>query len=253
MKPISWYKSLAFPKNRREHGCFIIEGKRAVDQILTFHIDSIEELLHTDDTAPPSTAKPIKIRAISAVNMKSICASRTPQGIAAVVRIPPDTYTSKIPEQPLLGSRVLLLEHVQDPGNVGTLIRTAAAFGVNGVILSDQCADPFSPKAVQSTAGSVLSVWIRKTAEYLPLASGLKNRGYKLLAADLAGSESGDFKNLGPHILALGSEGAGLSGGLLEMCDYRMRIPIAESGAESLNVAVSGAVCMFILRECCHP
>ncbi|MDR2577206.1 MAG: RNA methyltransferase [Chitinispirillales bacterium] len=257
MKPVSWYKSLSQSKYRREHGYFLIEGKRAVDQLLAFHIDSIEELLCTEDTAPfyifPITAKSVPIRTISVPNMASICTSRTPQGIAALVRIPVDTYTSKIPEQPTLGGRILLLEHVQDPGNVGTLIRTAAAFGIDGVILSGQCADPFSPKAVQSTAGSVLSVWIRKSDEYLSMVSGLKNRNYKLLAADLAGSESHDFNNTGPHILALGSEGAGLSDELLNECDYRIRIPIVESGAESLNVAASGAICMFILSRHFRP
>ena len=250
MKPVSWYKSLALPKNRRQYGYFMIEGKRAVDQILTYHLGCVEELLCVGDAAlspPPSTGIPVRI--ISEANMKSICASKTPQGIAALVRIPPDAYTSKIPEQSIPGGRILLLEHIQDPGNVGTLIRTAAAFGINGVIMSEQCADPFSPKTIQSTAGSVLSVWIRKTDEYLLMVDELKSKhGYKLIAADLDGSESYDFKGINRHILALGNEGSGLSGDTLNRCDHRIRIPIEESGAESLNVASSGAICMFILR-----
>jgi len=252
MKPISWYKSLGQSKYRRQYGYFLIEGKRAVDQILTYHRDSVEELLcvdGVDGANPPDTAIPA--RAISEANMKSICTSRTPQGIAALVKIPPDVYTSQVPaiDTSNPNSRVLLLEHVQDPGNVGTLIRTAAAFGVAGVILSDQCADPFSPKAVQSTAGSLLSLWIRKAGEYLLMVDELKERGFRLIAADLDGSESYCFDNPVPHILALGSEGAGLTAGVLDKCDYRVRIPIVESGAESLNVAASGAIFMFLLRK----
>ena len=252
MKPIAWYKSLALAKNRREYGCFLIEGRRAVEQVLTYHRACVEELLCVDDAAssiPTSTGVPI--RTISGPNMKSICTSKTPQGIAALVRIPADTYTSKIPESSKKSQRVLLLEHIQDPGNAGTLIRTAAAFGVDGVIMSDQCADPFSPKVVQSTAGSVLSLWIRKTDQYISMADELKNQHkYKLIAADLNGSESHEFiKGVNQHILALGNEGSGLSGGILDRCDYRIKIPIVESGAESLNVASSGAICMFMLSS----
>ena len=248
MKPVSWYKSLALPKNRRQYGYFLIEGKRAVDQVLTYHPGSVDELLCIDE-ASSSTPLPddIPVRKVSDANMKSICSSKTPQGIAALVRIPPDAYTSKVPEQSSPGGSVLLLEHIQDPGNVGTLIRTAAAFGVGGVILTDRCADPFSPKAVQSTAGSVLSLWVRKTDRYLPMVDELRGFGYRLVAADLDGSDPLCFSDAAPHILALGGEGAGLTADVLDRCDCRVRIPIMPSGAESLNVAASGAIFMFIM------
>jgi TrmH family RNA methyltransferase len=255
MKPIAWYKSLALSKNRCRYGYFLIEGRRAVDQILTCSRGAVEELLCTDETSPSFQLTDIPVRVISDINMKSVCTSKTPQGIAALVKIPQGVYTSDLPDQSVLSphsarsSRVLLLEHVQDPGNVGTLIRTAAAFGTDGVILSDCCADPFSPKAVQSTAGSVLSLWIRKTERYMSIAAELQARGYKLIAADLGGSESHEFKDSARHILALGNEGAGLTGAVLDRCDYRIRIPISASGAESLNVASSGAICMFILKS----
>ncbi len=254
MKPISWYKSLSQPRPRRESGYFLIDGKRSVDHILTHRRQSVHELLCIEDTAQSyqSQSSDIPIRIISEVHMDTISPSRAPQGVCALVRIPDDVYTSKIPEASItVDSKILLLEHIQDPGNVGTLIRTAAAFGVDGVIMSDQCADPFSPKAVQSTAGSILSLWIRRNGNYLSMIAELKNRGSKLIAADLHGDELQAQKQeerLGPVILALGSEGAGLSGGIINMSDYRVRIPISESGAESLNVAVAGGILMFVLR-----
>ena len=161
------------------------------------------------------------------------------------MRLPRGAHSDALPEKP--GGRVLLLEDVQDPGNVGTLIRTAAAFDYAGVILSERCADPFSPKSVQATAGAVLSIWLRRTGRYIDLLKRLKQGGYQVFAADLNGDD-------GPHIisnrdrlvLALGNEAAGLSSALLEISDHRFRIPVARDKAESLNVAASGAIGMFL-------
>jgi len=244
MKPISWYKSLSLPKERRLAGCFLIEGKRAVDQLLDFHRSSILELICIEENASFYDDTDIAVRVVSAQNMKSICTSRTPQGITALVKIPADVYTSDIPEKK--GGKIILLEDVQDPGNAGSLIRTAAALGYSGVIMSDKCADPFSPKAVQSTAGSLLSVWIRRSGGYLQIVSQLKNDGYELICADLSGGESLNFKDTKSHILALGSEGSGMSAELLNLGSRTVRVPISESGAESLNVAAAGAILMFM-------
>lgn len=229
----------------------MIDGKRSVDHLLTHHRQSVHELLCIEDTAQSyqSQSSDVPIRIITEVHMNSISPSRTPQGVCALVRIPDDVYTSKIPDvSTTANGKILLLEHVQDPGNVGTLIRTAAAFGVDGMIMSDQCADPFSPKAAQSTAGSLLSLWIRRSDNYLQMITELKNRGYKLIAADLHGDKLQDQTWTGRRILALGSEGSGLSVDVLGMSDSRVRIPIAESGAESLNVAVAGGILMFVWR-----
>ena len=230
----------------------MIDGTRSVDHVLTHRRQSVRELLCVEETAqsyqPQSSDIPIRI--VSEAHMNTISPSRTPQGVCALVRIPDDVYTSKIPEASTeTNGRILLLEHVQDPGNVGTLIRTAAAFGFDGVIMSGLCADPFSPKAVQSTAGSILSLWIRRGNGYLQMIADLKTRGCKLTAADLNGDELQLQENRdGPRILALGSEGSGLSVDVINMSDRRVRIPISESGAESLNVAVAGGILMFVWR-----
>jgi TrmH family RNA methyltransferase len=163
----------------------------------------------------------------------------------AVVRLPRDACTDALPAE--AGERVLLLEDVQDPGNVGTLIRTATAFNYGGVILSQQCADPFSPKSVQATAGALLSVWVRRGDGYLGLAKRLQAAGYPLLAADLNGDEGPDaLQHSGPLVLALGNEAAGLSASLLAISDRRFKVPIARNRAESLNVAATGAICMYL-------
>jgi TrmH family RNA methyltransferase len=140
------------------------------------------------------------------------------------------------------------LEDVQDPGNVGSLIRTAVALGFSGIIMSEKCADPFSPKTIQSTAGTILSLWIRRTGDYLSLACSLKSSGYNLVATDLSGEENPSYlKESDKLLLALGNEAAGLSEDVLKFADYKLKIPIKDK-AESLNVAACGAICMYLSR-----
>jgi TrmH family RNA methyltransferase len=162
-----------------------------------------------------------------------------------VVKLPKDTYTSNLPPDP--ASRILLLEDIQDPGNAGTLIRTAAALGFNGVILTESSADPFSPKAVQAAAGTVLSVWIRKTPQYLEMAKALQQAGYALVGADVRGNSGPDILTKQTKlVLALGNEAAGLTDELISIADYRVRIPTPPDKAESLNVAACGAILMYL-------
>lgn len=172
-----------------------------------------------------------------------ISSVKTPQGLAALVKIPDDSFTDVLPH--ITGSRILLLEHVQDPGNVGTLIRTAAALNYSGIIMSNQCADPFSPKVVQATSGSLFSVWIRKTKDYLHMIERLKSINFKVFAADVHGTPHVDFSIAANHVLVLGSEGTGLTCDITSLADVRFAIPIESSHAESLNVAVCGGIAMF--------
>jgi TrmH family RNA methyltransferase len=247
LKPIKWYKDLATREGRIEAGAFLVEGARAISQVVSNHPAEVREILFTDEL--PSPYQKFASRRVTEGQFRSICSSQTPQGTAAVVYIPADTYSDKLPGK--TGDRILLLEDIQDPGNVGTLIRTAVAFGFSGVILTEKCADPFAPKCVQSTAGTVLSLWIRRTNDYLELVKALKCDGYKLAAADLAGKE--DISLLQENnklLLALGNEAAGLSAALLQSADSRIKIPVDGDKAESLNVAACGAICMYLARAC---
>jgi RNA methyltransferase, TrmH family len=243
LRSLKWYKSLQQTSIRIEEGFFCIEGFKAVEQLLKRSPQMIDEIILDETKADGKETYPCAIRILTHTQFLSISASQTPQGVLAVVSLPSDYTTANLPL--IVGERILLLEHIQDPGNVGTLIRTAAALNYSGVILSHQCADPFSPKAVQSTAGSVLSVWIRKVETYLDLLVILQNEGYFVGAAELHGSDHVDFSRHARHVIALGNEGCGLSCKLLELADFRFRIPFDSSKAESLNVAVCGAIVMF--------
>ena len=243
LKSLKWYRKLAARKGRLEAGAFVVEGERAVRQLVAGHADEIVEIVAVDRV--PAAFRAVPCRLLTEDQFAGISQTRSPQGILAVVSLPAETYSAEVPAAP--GDRLLLLEDVQDPGNVGGLIRTAAAFGFSGVILTPKCADPYAPKAVQSTAGSILSVWLRRTAGYQEMLAVLKQRGYTVVAADLDGDmQVSDLGTVDKLVLALGSEAAGLSAGLLELAGLRLRLPIARDKAESLNVAACGAVLMYL-------
>ncbi len=155
-------------------------------------------------------------------------------------------FVCRIPEPgPVEGNRLLLAEDLQDPGNVGTLIRTAKAFGIDGVLLTGACADPFGPKAVRASMGAVfrLKVWTMPSGEAI---RALRERGIPLIAAALRE----DAQTVGKYgfpsrlALAIGNEGHGLSAEMLEAADQVVRIPM-EPGAESLNAGAAAAVLLW--------
>ena len=246
LKPFRWYRKLATKKGRLEAGAFVVEGDRAIKQIIASHPDEIIEILTIEEPLPVYCNYTVRLLAES--QFLSICSTRTPQGIMAVVNLPADISSDYLPED--VGNKILLLEDIQDPGNVGTLIRTAAAFDFSGVIMTKNCADPLAPKCVQATAGAVLSVWLRRTTHYLELARTLRKDGYSLIAAELNGvAEPSILNRQSKLLLALGNEATGLSGELLDTADYRLRIPTIREKVESLNVAACGAICMYLSSQ----
>jgi TrmH family RNA methyltransferase len=243
VRPLKWYKSLSESKSRLDEGYFLLEGKKAIDQVFDKAPQAIEEILVTSELQDSVQKYQCPTRVLAASQLHTISSVKTSQGVAALIRIPGDSYSNVLPLT--IGKRILLLEHVQDPGNVGTLIRTAAAFNYSGIILSNQCADPFSSKVVQATSGSLFSVWIRKTKDYLHMIARLKNLNYKVFTADVHGERHVDFSFASNHVLVLGSEGPGLTLDVTALADVRFAIPIESSHAESLNVAVCGGIAMF--------
>jgi len=246
LKPLKWYKELATKQGRLEAGAFLAEGDKAIKQIISTHPDEVIEILTIEEPLPVYRHYPVRL--VTESQFRSICHTRTPQGTMAVVRLPVAIYCGYLPED--AGNKILLLEDIQDPGIVGTLIRTAVAFDFSGVIMTESCADPLSPKCVQATAGTVLSVWLRRTTSYLELTEALRQSGYPLIAADLNGiAEPSILYRQSKLLLALGNEAAGLSRALLDIADYRLRIPTVREKAESLNVAACGAICMYLSSQ----
>lgn len=243
LRPLAWYKELATVKGRRESGFFIVEGPRQIAQILQASPALIDEILVSQDYQDRSGFGH-KSRVITPSQFSSLSSQQTPQGVLAVVALPREYAGDHLPRD--CGSRVLLLEDIQDPGNVGTLVRTAAAFYFDGIVLSGECADPFSPKAVQASAGAVLALWIRRSAQYRTMAQHLQKQGFTLIATHTHGDNEQVFANKKKICVALGNEGNGLSGQVMGIADAVFAIPCDTDAVESLNVAAAGAICLYL-------
>jgi TrmH family RNA methyltransferase len=165
--------------------------------------------------------------------------TRQPQGVFAVVPVPaPHIRPEGI---------VIYLDRVQDPGNVGGVIRCAAALGANGVMCSPGCADPFSPRALRASAGQALITPVEAEAAFAPSAEAFRRAGGEVAGTvGQGGVALGRWRPRIPLLLALGNEGQGLSDEVASGCRRQVTIPLA-GGVESLNVAVTAGVILASL------
>ena len=145
--------------------------------------------------------------------------------------------------------RYLILENVQDPGNVGTLLRTAEAAGMDGAFLTGDCADLFNPKTIRSTMGSIFRLPYIREDDCKTVIKALQDRGVKVFAATLDGSQSYDKTDYTDKAaIIIGNEGSGILPETAAACDGRVHIPM-DGQNESLNAAVSGAILMYEIRR----
>ena len=171
--------------------------------------------------------------------LQSLCGTKTPQGALFLAKMP-----SLAPPERLKGDRWLVLDGLQDPGNVGTIWRTADALGADGLILVNHCADPFSPKTVRATMGACFRLPVYEMeAEALP---GLLERSGLPLYATALREDTADIRTaqLSRCAVVIGSEGRGVSQELLELSKKTVKIPMRER-CESLNAAVAAAVILW--------
>lgn len=169
----------------------------------------------------------------------------THQGVFGVFALPQAGLETVVP-----GSRWLALERVQDPGNVGTLLRSAAAFGFDGVILSAGCASPFAPKTLRASMGAAVQLPVVEVEDMAQTVSLLRGRGITCLAAALRNSQplgSAARSYPGGVCVVIGSEGQGLTEAAIEACDAVVRIPMTDR-VESLNAGIAGSVLLWHFR-----
>ncbi len=208
------------------------------------HLDRIRL---TSSASPGATSlKDVRILRTSDKLFAGVARTETPQGIAALVRAPNRAF-----EQLLAGDipLVVVLVGVQDPGNVGTVVRSAEAFGATGVLATRGTAHPWSPKALRASAGSALRLPVVSGIAAPVALAQLRVMGLKLFAASVepvaASSASPAASDLrGPSAILIGNEGAGLPAEIARSADARLQIPIA-SAVESLNAAVAASVLLY--------
>ncbi len=235
---VTAWKALKARKGRRESGCFLVEGRKMVEEALASAFDVETVLVQEGMELPDGLTMPVY--ELPAHVLAAVCDTKTPQGIAAVVRMK---------EQSALGKHIVVLDGVQDPGNVGTIIRTADAAGLDGVLLSTQCADVFSPKVLRATMGSIFRMNLRTTDDLPGELTKLREKGYSILSSQLDGTPFYEREKVAERFaLIIGNEGNGVSEQVQQTATHQVRLPM-RGGAESLNAAIAAAIMMYELMR----
>ena len=226
--------SLRQQKFRKELGLFVVEGRKMVEELLHSDFDTVG--LYATEAFLADYPAFARAEIASEVQMQQISGLDTPPGILAVVRIPKqgDIKTSS--------RLVLALDGIANPGNMGTLIRTAEWFGIHDVVCSMDCVELWNPKVVQATMGSLfrVKVWKTELPEYLKLA---KAEGKAVYGALLEGENLFQMTEKPEGILVIGSESHGIRAEVLPCITHPVTIPRAGgSVTESLNAAVAGGI-----------
>ena len=225
---------------RRETGLFLCDGVKLYEEALRWGAD-IQTVLFTPDRRPQQFPRGVRAVQVPEGLMSALSPAKTPQGLLFLCRQPRTQLPGK-----LTGSRYLVLDGLQDPGNVGTIWRTADAFGTDGLILTRSCADPWHSKTVRATMGAAfrLPVW---ESEPEMLAKVLNEANIPLYGTCLR-EDTVDLRSYdgGPAAVVIGNEGNGISDEVLRLCCRTWKIAM-ESKGESLNAAAAAAVVLWEL------
>lgn len=239
---ISFIKSLHQKKYRKEHGLFIVEGIKSIKEFInsSYHIHTIFYNSEQYNLLPKLPAN-INLFEVKNAELDKISTLQTPQGFLALVHIPKN---KQLDQKELKNQFTLILDGVQDPGNMGTIIRTADWFGFKNIICSLDSVEVFNPKTVQATMGSLARVNIFET----DLPAFLTDNKLPVFGALLDGESIYKTQWGNEGLVILGNEGKGISPEVIKKINKPVTIPrIGE--AESLNVAVSAAIfCAELVR-----
>lgn len=232
---ISFIKSLHQKKYRKESGIFIIEGIKSITEFInsSYQIHSIYYTAPYVSLLPRHKAN-ITLFEVTAIELSKISTLQAPQGILALVHLP---VQQQIDFKRLAQSFSLVLDDIQDPGNFGTIIRTADWFGIKNIICSTNTVDAYNPKTVQSTMGSLSRINII----YTDLHAFLASSKLPVFGALLEGGSIYETNWGNEGLILLGNEGHGINEQLMDQITIPVTIPRIGT-AESLNVAVSAAI-----------
>ncbi|MEO5782014.1 MAG: RNA methyltransferase [Ginsengibacter sp.] len=240
-KPIVKYiQSLAYKKLRDEQGVFIAEGPKVVPELLLSKKFTCKIICCTknwlDENEKLHSNISADIHEINEIELEKISQLQTPNKVLAVF------FKNEDPAIHISNTVSLMLDEIQDPGNMGTIIRTADWFGMKNIICSNECVDCYNPKVVQASMGSVSRVNII----YKELEAFIdEHKGIKIYAATLGGKTLTSFGKITEGIVLIGNESKGVKENLINLATGQITIP-KYGGAESLNAAVA---CGIILSH----
>ncbi len=244
-------RSLHDRRGREKTGLFLIEGRKAVGEAFDKGI-AVEEIVASQtywkqNADLPEAASATTVSVVDDKLFQELVTTVTPEGILAVAKIPSYSIADMFKDKkaPL----VVVAVAVQDPGNVGTIIRAALAACSSGVVLTKGSVDPFNPKVVRSAMGALFALPVISDIEFDQVVAELKSRKIKLLACQQGSSKRYfDCDLTQPLAIVLGNEAQGLSDAEMAQADELIAIPMNEA-SESLNVAVSGSIVLFSAVE----
>ena len=243
-----WRSLMKSRAARKEHGLFLAEGEHmtaeAIQENKATALIVTQQLLDRYESLV-SSASCASVYLVNDAIMEALCDTKTPQGIAALCVYPDEAAAPA-------GDLIVALEGVQDPGNVGTILRSMDASGFACLMMDAKTADPYAPKALRASMGSVFRIPAMRYADLDGALDLLAAQGYAIVAGDLRGDPLFARPAFGSKVcLLIGNEGAGLSPDALERATHRVKSPMI-GRAESLNAAVAASILMYdVLRERC--
>mgnify|MGYP001409078782 FL=1 len=239
-------KSLHSKKGRELYNLILIEGKRLIEQVVNsqYNIDKVwmTEDFQNKNLNINKVLQNIDVNIISNNDIKKISSTKNSSGILGVIRMP-------ISDIKKIKDKVIILDGISDPGNLGTILRTANWFGINDVVLSEECVDQYNTKVIRSAMGSHFSMNIVKT-DILRYIKNLKSKDFQIVAAALDTKKSiGSLEIVSNKwALLMGSEAHGLSEKVSDLIDSKIRIP--QFGIiDSLNVSVACGIFLYHMIE----
>jgi TrmH family RNA methyltransferase len=247
---------------RAETGLFLLEGPQAVREALEYRPELLRELYVTPTAAERYGLADTQVDTwfVTEQVLDAMADTVTPQGVVAVCEQFPTSVRQVFPDRAGqeaqldsaseggLPGLVAILEEVRDPGNAGTIIRAADSAGADAVVLTGRSVDPYNPKVVRSTTGSLFHVPVSVGVGLADTIERAKLLGYTVLAADVSGDDLPDVRAEGlldgPTVWVFGNEARGLTSEDLAMVDRAVKVPIY-GRAESMNLATAASVCLY--------
>lgn len=231
------------PRLREKEKVFIVEGRKMFEEAKSFLRKAyITENFYEAHKRDSEYFKHVDYEIVTEQVMKSMSDTITPQGVLAVVNMPEYQLEDMLKGEEI---NLLILEDVRDPGNLGTMLRTAEGAGITGVILSKESVDLFNPKVIRSTMGSIYRVPFCYVENLRETICFLKHHGVTIYAAHLDGRNNYDEEKYKKKTgIIIGNEGNGITEDTVMAADVLVRIPM-EGKVESLNAAVASSILMY--------
>lgn len=244
---------LSSPKDRKREKVSVCLGEKLSKELLLYgkKIEKVfvsESALHKFSELSERLIEEAKSAYIISDSISdSVCDQKTPQGIFSVFST--DFEETKTES---LSGKLVILDGIQDPGNMGTIIRCAEAFGISAVLLSADCCEAFSPKAIRSSMGSCIRLPIIVCEDLSARIDELKKTGYTVYGAVLSDNENDSLKKISfpeKSAVVIGNEGGGIREETLNAISESVYIPMKKNGAESLNAALAAGIIMWEMAK----